>query len=101
MVGGAGLHPRAGPESIEIGYWVRSDRTGRGYATAAAGALTQAAFAHLDGIDRVEIRMDRANRASAAVPPKLGFRLIGHEAREILAPGHSGEGLIWALDRSP
>jgi RimJ/RimL family protein N-acetyltransferase len=101
VVGGAGLHPRAGPESIEVGYWVRSDRTGRSYATAAAGALTQAAFAHLDRIHRVEIRMDRANRASAAVPPKLGFRLVGHEAREMLAPGHSGEGLIWALDRPP
>jgi len=99
VVGGAGLHPRAGPECIEIGYWVRSDRTGRGYATAATGALTEAAFSHLDGIDRVEIRMDRANRASAAVPPKLGFRLLGLEAREVLAPGHSGDGLIWALDR--
>jgi RimJ/RimL family protein N-acetyltransferase len=101
VVGGAGLHPRAGPDSIEIGYWVRSDRTGRGYATAAAGALAEAAFTHLGRVDRVEIRMDRANRASAAVPPKLGFRLVGHEAREILAPGHTGEGLIWALDRSP
>jgi RimJ/RimL family protein N-acetyltransferase len=101
VVGGAGLHPRAGPESIEIGSWVRTDRTGRGYATAAAGALADAAFAHLRGIDRVEIRMDRANRASAAVPPKLGFRLVGHEARELLAPGHTGEGLIWALDRAP
>jgi RimJ/RimL family protein N-acetyltransferase len=100
VLGGAGLHPRGGPESIEVGYWVRSDHTGRGYATAVAGALAGAAFTHLDRVDRVEIRMDRANRASAAVPPKLGFRLVGHEAREILAPGHTGEGLIWALDRS-
>ena len=99
VVGGAGLHPRAGPGGIEIGYWVRSDRTGRGYAAAAAGALSEAAFAHLEGIVRVEIKVDRANRASAAVPPKLGFRLVGHEAREVLAPGHSGEGLVWALDR--
>lgn len=100
VVGGAGLHPRGGPESIEIGYWVRSDRTGLGYATAAAGALAEAAFAHLGEIDRVEIRMDRANRASAAVPPKLGFRLVGHETREIVAAGHTGKGLIWALQRS-
>ena len=34
--GRAGLHRRSGPETVEIGYWVRSDRTGRGYATAAA-----------------------------------------------------------------
>jgi len=99
VVGGAGLHPRAGPDTIEIGYWVRSDRTGRGYATAAAGVLSEAGFAHLPGVDRVEIRMDRANRASAAVPPKLGFRLVGQEVREVLAPGHTGIGLVWALDR--
>ena len=39
VLGGAGLHPRAGPESIEVGYWVRSDRTGLGYATADKRAM--------------------------------------------------------------
>src|SRR3954469_1726880 len=43
LVGGAGLHPKA-PGEVEIGYWVRTDRTRRGYATAAARALTNAAF---------------------------------------------------------
>jgi RimJ/RimL family protein N-acetyltransferase len=101
VVGAAGLHPRSGPGSIEIGYWVRSDRTGRGYATAAARALTAAALTRLGSVERVEIRMDRANRASAAVPAKLGFRLLGGERRDLLAPGHSGEGLVWVLARMP
>ncbi len=100
VVGSAGLHPRSGPGSIEVGYWVRSDRTGRGYATEAAQTLTEAAFACLDSVMRVEIRMDVANRASAAVPPKLGFRLLGGEKREPLATAHSGEGLVWVLDRT-
>ena len=91
--------PAPGPGAIEIGYWVRSDRTSRGYATAAARALTEAAFAHLP-VDQVEIRMDRANRASAAVPLKLGYRLFGHEEREVLTPGHTGRGLIWVRRRS-
>jgi RimJ/RimL family protein N-acetyltransferase len=99
VVGGAGLHPRSGPESIEIGYWVRSDRTGRGYATAAARALAEAAFVSLGHVERIEIRMDAANRASAAVPPKLGFHLVGAEGRDLLAPAHTGRGLVWALDR--
>ena len=30
-----------------------------------------------------------------------GRTFDGHEARELLAPGHTGEGLIWALDRPP
>ena len=99
LVGAAGLHPRSGPGSIEIGYWVRTDRTGRGHATAAAKALAESAFTCLADVHRVEIRMDRANGASAAIPRKLGYRLLGPEAREHLAPGQTGEGLIWVIDR--
>jgi RimJ/RimL family protein N-acetyltransferase len=47
LVGGTGLHPSDRPDCFEIGYWVRSDWTGRGIATAATGALVDAAFTHL------------------------------------------------------
>jgi RimJ/RimL family protein N-acetyltransferase len=43
--------------------------------------------------------MDRENVASAAVPRKLGFALVGEVEREIVTPGHSGRGWIWAVDR--
>jgi RimJ/RimL family protein N-acetyltransferase len=99
VVGCAGLHRRARAESLEIGYWVRSDRTARGYATATARALTDAAFTFVPGIERVEIHMDQANRASAAVPPKLGYRLDhDEEFREILTPGHTGKGYVWTIN---
>lgn len=99
LVGGAGLDPK-GPERAEIGYWVRSDRTRRGYATAAASALTAAAFVHLPQVTQVVIRMDQANVASAAIPPKLGYSLDGEEfARDIVTAGHSGRGWIWAMAR--
>lgn len=99
LVGGAGLHRRVGPGSVEIGYWVRSDRTKRGYATSAARALTEAAFTHLPDIERVEIHMDHANLASAAVPAKLGFRLDREDDREALAVGETGRGFVWVLTR--
>jgi RimJ/RimL family protein N-acetyltransferase len=100
LVGGAGLHRRE-RGVVEIGYWVRTDRTRRGYATAAAGALTSAAFAHLSDVDRVTIRIDQGNGASAAVPPKLGYRLDGEDPlREIIASGHTGKGWIWVRTRS-
>ena len=99
LVGGFGLHARRGPGALEIGYWVRSDRTGRGYATAAAGALTAAAFAFFPEVERVEIRCDPANRASAAVPPKLGYELEGEEPSEILAAGQTGSQLVWVRRR--
>lgn len=99
LVGGAGLHP-TGRGTAEIGYWVRSDRTRRGYATAAAGALTDAAFQHLPDVQRVVIRMDQANVASAAVPRKLGYRLEGEETgRDIVTSGHTGKGWIWVQTR--
>ena len=99
MVGGSGLHRRIGPNAIEIGYWVRSDRHGRGYATAAAGALTDAAFTHLADVERVEIHMDRANLASARIPEKLGFRHLRSDPKPTTALGHTGTDLIWAQRR--
>jgi RimJ/RimL family protein N-acetyltransferase len=100
VVGGAGLHRWVGPDGLEIGYWVRTDRTGRGYATSAARALTDAAFASSLGIERVEIHMDQANLGSVAVPRKLGYCLQLEEDREALAPGHTGRGFVWRMERS-
>ncbi len=99
VVGGAGLHRRATPNVLEIGYWIRTDHTGRGYATLAAKTLTAAAFTHVVGVERIEIRMDRANTASAAVTRKLGYRLDHEEVRPIEASGHTGMGSVWVLDR--
>ena len=98
-MGGFGLHDRRGPGILEIGYWVRSDRTGRGYATAAAWALTGVAFDWFPLINRIEIRCDPANVASAAIPPKLGYRLDGTDAVEVEAAAQTGQQQVWILDR--
>jgi RimJ/RimL family protein N-acetyltransferase len=102
LVGGAGLHlrPAETPETAEIGYWVRSDRHRRGYATEAARALTSAAFEHLPGLRAVEVRMDKGNAASARIAAKLGYELIGEEDRDIVTPGHTGRGLVWRTTRA-
>jgi RimJ/RimL family protein N-acetyltransferase len=100
VVGGAGLHRRIGPRGLEIGYWIRTSFTGRGLATTTARVLTDAAFDHFEWVDRVEIRMDAANGASAAVPRKLGFTLVREEERPRVTPGHTGRGLLWSVDRS-
>jgi RimJ/RimL family protein N-acetyltransferase len=100
IVGTCDLRTSSDPSTVEIGYWVRSDRTRRGYASAAAKALTEAAFNYLD-VDRVTIRMDQGNVASASVPPKIGYRLLSEEARKIESPGHTGKGFVWVHDREP
>lgn len=99
VVGGCRLNPTAGADAAGIGYWVRSDRTGRGHATAAARAATTAAFEHLSHVERVYIHMDQANAASVAVPTKLGFALDHEEDRPIEAPGHTGRGYVWVMTR--
>jgi RimJ/RimL family protein N-acetyltransferase len=72
LVGGAGLHPRVGPDALEIGYWVRASRVRQGFATEAAAALTRAAFERCRVI-RVEIHVDPENAASIAVAARLGY----------------------------
>jgi RimJ/RimL family protein N-acetyltransferase len=77
MIGSTGLHridwrvPR-----FEIGYWLRTGYTGRGYMTETVHAVAGFAFDTL-GARRVEIRCDQANTRSAAVAQRCGFELEG------------------------
>jgi RimJ/RimL family protein N-acetyltransferase len=96
LVGALGVHRRVGPGALEIGYWVHVNYIRRGIATAAARALTDAGFA-LPGVRRMEIHCDAANHASAAVPARLGYRMVGSEDHEPEAPGEEGRRLIWVM----
>lgn len=99
VVGGTGLHPRVGPDAFEIGYWIRSDLTGRGLATETAGALTRVAFEHV-GVSRVEIRCDPANVASAAVARRLGYRLRELLPADKTTPEGEPRGtMVWEMTR--
>jgi RimJ/RimL family protein N-acetyltransferase len=97
FAGTIGLHRRLGDDAVEIGYWTVAGKTRRGYATAAAQALTRVALA-LPGTRRVEIHCDEANTASAGVPRKLGYRLDRVEKHEREAPGERGRRMIWVWD---
>jgi ribosomal-protein-serine acetyltransferase len=98
IVGGCGLHRRVGPGGLEIGYWVRVGRTGRGYATEAARQLTAMAFADPD-VTHVEIHHDVTNLASGRIPAKLGFTVVGRIRRTPAAPAETGTEHVWRLDR--
>ena len=94
VLGMIGLHRRLGPGAIEIGYWAHVAHSGRGYMTAAARAVTEAAAALAD-VDRVEIHTDEANLRSAAIPGRLGSRLERVDPRRPEAPAESGRLQIW------
>ena len=98
--GSAGLMARIDPGGLEIGYWVHHAHTGRGIATAAAAALTEAGLA-LPGVDHVEIHHDKLNLASERVPAKLGYTHVDTqpETRFDPAPADSGISKVWRITR--
>lgn len=60
----------------EIGYWLHTGSTGKGYMVEAVQALTQFCFEHLQ-MERVEIRCDPRNIASAKVAQRAGYTRLG------------------------
>jgi RimJ/RimL family protein N-acetyltransferase len=84
MLGAFGLTARRGPKTLEIGYWLCADATGRGLATRAVVALTDVASAQPD-VDRILVYCDEANHASAAIPRRLGYRF----ARVVAVPAEA------------
>jgi ribosomal-protein-serine acetyltransferase len=101
VVGSCGLMRRIGPGGLEIGYWLHPLWTGQGLATLAAEALQRQAFA-LPGIHRVEVHHDAANKASGAIPRRLGYTEIERRdpGQDLLAPSEVGVRVVWRLTRS-
>lgn len=86
VVGGSGLHhPDWNFGLFEIGYWLRADAVGNGYASETVQLLTRLAFDDLDA-NRVELRIDTENRRSCAVAERLGFVLEGTLRRRLASP---------------
>jgi RimJ/RimL family protein N-acetyltransferase len=96
LLGGTGLHTRAGSNALEIGYWIHKDFTNHGYATEASAALTKLAF-EIHKIGRVEIHCSVENKASASVPRKLGFTCEATLRKRSFAYGHASDQLVWSL----
>ena len=77
LIGASGfINPHWQVPRIEIGYWCRTQWSGRGYITEAVSELTRFAFEDLL-MARVEIRMDDLNERSWRVAERLGYRLEG------------------------
>jgi RimJ/RimL family protein N-acetyltransferase len=99
VLGGTGLHTRAGPGGLEIGYWIRQDAIRQGFATETAAALTRVAF-EIESVNRVEIHCEPANLRSAAVPRKLGFTAEAILRQRMAdAQGRWRDTQVWSLLR--
>jgi RimJ/RimL family protein N-acetyltransferase len=88
-IGGMGLHSYRLEGLGELGYWIRNDRTGEGYATEAGEAVVAFAFETVK-LYRLELRAGVDNHASQRVAEKLGFRREGTLRRGAPLGAHDG-----------
>jgi ribosomal-protein-serine acetyltransferase len=61
---------------VEIGYWLRTAQTGKGYMTESLAGVAEFAFTRLNAV-RVEVRCDEKNLKSQRVAERGGFELEG------------------------
>ncbi|HLQ71380.1 MAG TPA: GNAT family N-acetyltransferase [Bacillota bacterium] len=86
FVGCSGLHEINWEiPKFEIGYWIDSRMSGKGYMTEAVERIAEFAFIEL-GAKRVEIRCDAKNISSRAIPERLNFELEGILKNEGMSP---------------
>ncbi|MBY0353240.1 GNAT family N-acetyltransferase [Candidatus Babeliales bacterium] len=81
---------------LQIGYWIRTSKSGQGFMTEAVNALTRYAFEEL-GMRRVAITCDIKNIRSQKVAERLGFT---HEAtleqNRVTVDGQMSDTLVFA-----
>jgi [ribosomal protein S5]-alanine N-acetyltransferase len=75
VIGDAGFGVFAQTGDIELGYTLRRDRWGRGYAPEAARACLEAGLAHLD-VARIVAVVDAENLRSARVAERIGMAAV-------------------------
>jgi len=84
-----------------IGYLLKRDCWGQGYAAEAAGAVVELVEAETD-VTRFFARADSANMASRRVLEKIGFRYLQLDERGIICPaiGPEPRALCWYMRRA-
>jgi RimJ/RimL family protein N-acetyltransferase len=101
MIASSGLHRVDwSVPKFEIGYWIDTRYSGKGYMTEAVKRITQFAFEDLHA-NRVEIRCDSQNVRSRRIPDRLGFALEGElrDSRRHLQTKQFVSELIFGMTR--
>ena len=89
----------------EIGYWIATPHTGRGYAPEVAGALTNLALTPQQsgglGFRRLEIRCDPLNGRPRRIPERLGYTLDAYLVNDTVSADGTGlrDTLVFSLTR--
>ena len=98
--GGCGLNhinlATQAPRIANLGYWVRTNRTKRGLASAATRLLAEFGFADL-GLNRIEIVIAVGNKASQKVAMKVGAIREGILRNRLLLRGKLHDAIMFSL----
>lgn len=100
LIGNAGIRLAvAGAAEAEIGYEVRPDEWGRGYATEAAREIVRFGFEEL-GVRRIAAWTVADNVASTRVLEKVGMTLVGRLPAKEHYKGRDWDVLMYAMERA-
>jgi RimJ/RimL family protein N-acetyltransferase len=82
--------------TMEIGYWIRTPYSGKGYMTEAVNAVTRYAISQMHMV-RIEVRCDPNNLKSRKIPEKLGYKqeAILHTNRRQLVTNDLADTVIY------
>lgn len=85
--------------SANLGYWVRTDRAGRGRATEATRVLARFGLDSVDGpgFRRLEIAMSTRNHASRRVAEKAGATFEGTLRQALLIRDEFHDAHLWSF----
>lgn len=99
FVGCAGVHNISWNDAhAELGYWVTSEGEGKGYVSEAVRLLEEELFRV--GFHRIEIRCDKNNERSAAVPQRCGYQHEGTLREDKVEMGVRRTTLVWGKLRT-
>lgn len=100
-VGGIGVHPLDDVyrRSAELGYWLGEPFWGRGIATAAVRAISEAAFAKDRELVRIQASVFGWNPSSARVLEKAGFAREGVLRQSVFKDGVLADSYLYARVR--
>ena len=82
--------------SCNLGYWIRTDLAGRGFATEAGRAVIDFAFDDV-GLNRLELVADVDNVASLRIAEKLGFQFEGTKREGAFVDGRGTDVHMFGL----
>jgi RimJ/RimL family protein N-acetyltransferase len=99
FIGMCGYGPRHDNGELDMGYWLGVDYWGNGYATEAAAAVVDHAFA-ISKVAALPSGYHKDNPASGRVLSKLGFRIIGEEMQESVGAGGVVDTWLLVLTRA-